>query len=237
MKTDNDPFRDLQNSLDKAKGNLHVLETNVPVEKQMEYFRFSEKIKNLDIGDEEVEEHIKILNSAVSSVPVIQYTLVCLASSGNVKAYRAIETYNEIHSDDWSSMALLQAKITLQTQLSDEKQIFISSGLGGKGDLIRFYAFFKSTDNEFFSEYQRNLIEKEIPYYIENYNGVTEEIDIRDNYFTILFLIQFRTDVKKILEEVVFECNQYGNFINNGFIITNMKVFSEEEIQKELLRK
>jgi len=240
MRTDDNPLplRDLHDSYDKAKGNLHVLETNVPIEKQMEYFRYSEKIKEVDTSsDEPVDELIEILNSNESTVSKIKFALVCLASSGNVKAYRAIEAYNGIHSDDWSSMALLQAKITLQTQFSDEKQIFISSGLGGKEDLIRFYAFLKSTDRKYFSEYQRNLIEKEIPYYIERYKGISEEIDIKENYFTILFLVQFRVDVKKMMEDAVSECNQYGNFIDKRFIITNMKIFSDEEILRELLRK
>ena len=238
MKTDDNSLRHLQNSLEKSKGSLHILETNVSVEKQLEFFSYSEKIKDVDTsGDESVEELIKILNSAESKVSEIKFALVCLASSGNVKAYRAIETYNGIHSDDWSSMALLQAKIILQTQFSDEKQIFISSGLGGKEDLIRFYAFFKSKDRKYFSDYQRNLIEKEIPYYIESYKGIAEEIDIKENYFTVLFLLQFQANVKKMLEDAVSECNQYGNFIDKGFIITNMKIFSDEEILRELLRK
>lgn len=45
MKPDKNAFRELQQSLEKAKGHLHVLETNVPVEKQMEYFRFSENVE------------------------------------------------------------------------------------------------------------------------------------------------------------------------------------------------
>ena len=237
MKIDNNPLRDLQNSLEKAKGNLQVLETNVPVEKQMEYFRFSEQIRIKDLDDEEIDNQIKTLTLPEVPAHEIKYILVVLASSGNVKAYRAIEAYNEIHSDYWSAMALLQAKITLQTQFSDEKQIFISSGLGGKGDLIRFYAFFKSTDKKYFSDYQRKLIEEEMAFCIERYNGIMEEIDIKENYFTILFLLQFQANVKEMLEEAVAECNQYGNFINKGFIITNMKTFSDEEILSELLKK
>ena len=237
MKTDKNPLRDLQYSLERIKGNLHILENNVSVEKQMEFFRFSEEIK-IDFSDEQiVEDQITILKSPEASNRDIKYALAFLAISGNVKAYRAIEAYNESHFDDWAVMSLMQARITLQSQFSDERQIFISSGLGGKDDLIRFYAFFKSNDGLFFSDYQRRLIEKEIPYYIQSYNCVPEEITIRDNYFTILFLAQIRVDLKKLLEEAIAECNQYGDFINKGFIITNVKVFSENEIQQELMRK
>jgi len=61
-----------------------------------------------------------------------------------------------------------------------------------------------------------------------------EEIKIAGNYFTVLFLININVDIKAMFENVVNECNQYGDFINNGFIITNVKEFSEEDIQREL---
>jgi len=237
MRTDRNPLKELQYSLEKVKGNLHILENNVSVEKQMEYFHFSEEIKN-DFSDEQlIEDQINILMSTEVSDYKIKYALAFLAISGNVKAYRAIEAYNETHSDDWAVMSLMQARITMQSQFSDERQIFISSGLGGKDDLIRFYAFFKSKDGIFFSDYQKKLIEKEIPYYIQRYDGITEEINIHDNYFTLLFLACIKVDIKTLLEDAIEECNQYGNFINKGFIITNVKVFSEEEIRQELRRK
>ena len=237
MKTDKNPLKELQNSLDSIKGNLHVLETNVPVEKQMEFFHFSEGIINDLSDDQAVEEQIKVLASAQSSPHEIKYALSFLAVSGNVKAYRVIEAYNETNPGDWAAMSLMQAKITLQSQFSDERQVFISSGLGGKGDLLRFYAFFKSNDGKPFSDYQKKLIEKEIPFCIQHYNGIPEEINIKDNYFYLLFLISIKIDIKTMLEEAIGECNQYGNFISNGFIVTNVKAFSEEKIQDELKKK
>jgi len=237
MKNDRNALKDLQLSLENLKGNLHVLETNVSVEKQMEYFRFSEAIRVDSFNKRLVDAQMKVLSSTEASSAEIKYALAFLAISGNVKAYRAIEAYHELHSDDWADMAFMQAKITLESEFSDEKQIFISTGLGGKDDQLRFYAFFKSKGGENFSDYQRKLIEKEIPYCIQKYQGMPEELEIRDNYFTLLFLIHIRVDIKAMLEEAVEECNQYGNFISKGFIITNVKVFSEEEIRFELMKR
>jgi len=237
MQNDRNTLEELQHSLKSIQGNLHVLETDVPVEKQMEYFRFSEAIKNNFSDDRTVEEQMKVLSSIESSSSEIKYALAFLAISGDVKAYRAIESYCEAYPDDWASMSLLQAKITLESILSEEKQIFISTGLGGKGNLLRFYAFFKSTGGKTFSDYQRKLIEKEIPYFIRSYQGIPEEIQIQDNYFTALFLIRIQVDIKTMLEEAVDECNQYGNFISKGFVITNVKMFSEKEIQNELKKR
>jgi len=237
MKNDRNALTDLQHSLENLKGNLHVLETNVSVEKQMEYFRFSEAVRNDFYHNRSIDAQMKILASNESSPSEIKYALTFLAISGNVKAYRAIETYHELYPGEWTAMALMQARITLESEFSDEKQIFISTGLGGKGDQLRFYAFFKSNGGKNFSDYQKKLIEKEIPYYIQSYQGIPEEVQIQDNYFTLLFLIHFQVNIKAMLEEAIAECNQYGNFINKGFIITNVKVFSDEEIRKELMRK
>jgi hypothetical protein len=233
MKNDKNAFRELQQSLEKIKGHLHVLETNVPVEKQMEYFRFSEGVRNAD-SNIDIENEIEILNSPLSSSQEIKYALSFLAVSGDVKAYRAIESYHKNHRDDWSSMSLMQAKITLESEFSDEKQIFISTGLGGKGEQLRFFAFFKSNHLKNFSPYQRDLINKEIPYYIQKQGGALENIEIADNYFTLVFLIDIQANIKIVLEQAIIECNQYGDFIDKGFIITNVKIFSEEDIQREL---
>ena len=237
MRNDRNALEELQYSLGNLKGNLQVIEVNIPVEKQMEYFRFSETIKNVSFDEPAIEEKINVLNSIIPSPPEIRYALAYLAISGDVKAYRAIESYHKTHLDDWSAMARMQAKITLENELSDEKQIFVSTGLGGKGDLLRFFAFFKSRRGKHFSDYQKQLIEKEIPYHIQNYHGILEELQIRDNYFTLLFLINIQVNIKTMLDGIIDECNQYGNFIDKSFTVTNVRVFSEEEIQNELMRK
>ena len=236
MRRDSDVFKGLQQSLDGLKGQLHFLEINVPVDKQMEYFRYSENVRN-DTRLTSVEEQINVLFSPESSPKELKFSLSYLSISGDIKAFRAIESYNKEHSDDWAAMSLLQAKITLESELSDEKQIFISTGLGGKEDKLRFSAFFKSNFLQTFSKYQRELIEKEFPYSIERQGGEVEEIKIAENYFTILFLVNLNVNIKVMFENVLNECNQYGDFINNSYIITNVKVFSEEDIQKELHNK
>ena len=237
MKNDRNTLKELQNSLENVRGNLHVLDVNVPVEKQMEFFRYAEGIRRDNVNDDAIDDYIRVLFSTESSHTDLKFALAFLATSGDVKAFRAIEEYNRTHSNDWAAMALLQAKIMLQSVFSDEKQIFISTGLGGKDDKLRFYAFFKSRARKHFSDFQKKLIEKEILYSLQNYQGILEEINIQENYFTLLFLINIQVNIKNMLDDAINECNQYGDFINKGFIITNVKVFSKEEIQNELSKR
>ncbi|MDR1527038.1 MAG: hypothetical protein LBS46_05115 [Dysgonamonadaceae bacterium] len=240
MENDNDIFNEFQQALQGMKGNLHVLEIPVPVEKQLEYFKYSEKVREYS-ESETVEEQIEMLNSDRVSYEEMKYAMTFLAISGDVKAYRALESYskepkNEL-LNDWIAMSLLQARITLDSELSDEKQVFISTGLGGERNKLRFYAFFKSEGLRPFSDYQRNLIEKEMPFHIRRYQGEVEEIQIEENYFSLVFLIDLQVDLRNMLLNAVDECNEYGNFIQTGFIVTNVKKFGEEDIRRELQKR
>ena len=235
----NDKYDLFQDSLNNTQGQFRVLETKVPVEKQMEYFRFSENIRKNRI-QQSIEETIQILNSFATSDKEKKQALAILAISGDVKAYRALEIYAQYPDEnlkDWANMSLLQARITLESEFSEEKQIFISTGLGGKGDMLRFFAFFKSKDLMPFSSYQTRLIEKEMAFSVNEAHGIIEELKIFNNYFTLIFLINIRTNIKNILENALIECNQYGDFIDRSFIITNVKVFDDEDIKYELREK
>ncbi|MDR2805140.1 MAG: hypothetical protein LBB85_05775 [Dysgonamonadaceae bacterium] len=240
MENDRDVFSEFQQAMRGVKGNLHVLEASVPVERQMEYFKYSEKVREYS-KDETVEEQIQMLLSEEASLEETKYALTFLAISGDVKAYRALETYSKNPKNqvlnDWAIMSLLQARITLDTEFSDEKQIFIATGLGGEGNKLRFYAFFKSEGLHPFSDYQRNLIEKEIPFHIRRYQGEVEEIQIEDTYFSVVFLIDFQVDLRMMLLNAIEECNEYGNFVQTNFIVTNVKKFDLEDIRRELRKR
>ncbi|GHT76216.1 hypothetical protein AGMMS50262_13800 [Bacteroidia bacterium] len=239
MRNDDSILKELQNSLASIDGSLCVLDTTLSVDKQMEYFRYMEKIRESDLNLT-AEEQVAILQSDDTSLKEKKILMAAMAISGDVKAYRALENYGEEVQDkelkEWASLSLAQAKITLEFEFSGEKKIFISTGLGGKGTKLRYYAFFKSNRLKVFSDYQRDLIEKEFLYSINKSQGIVEEIKIEDNYFNILFLLDFQADVKYSLARAIEECNQYGDFINDHFIITNVKVFDKEDIRRELQR-
>ncbi|MDR1683022.1 MAG: hypothetical protein LBS25_06510 [Candidatus Symbiothrix sp.] len=219
--------------------NIHVLETIVPVEKQMEYFRYTESVRR-NLKNESIEDLIEYLENSETPLADQKYILSILAVSGNVKAFRAIEAYSRSGFDpalrDWVAMSILQAKITLESEFSDERQVFIFSGLGGKGNHLRFYAFFRSNQLQPFTDYQRDLIRQEFFCSIQKYKGETEEIKIERNYFYILFLIHLEEDITKMMQDALNECNEYGDFIRSDFIVTNVKRFDEYDIERELKR-
>ena len=133
---------------------------------------------------------------------------------------------------DWAYMALMESRISLESDFSDEKQIYISTGLGGKGEKLRFYVLMTSKGKKPFQEYQRQTIEREFAYYLPKTDCEIERLTIGEQYVELVFLIPVRTDIKATLDRVINECNQYGDFLSNVFTITNVKELTPEEISE-----
>ena len=235
MKEQDDVFKRFHDSFSELHGHFHVLEQSVSVDRQMEYFRFSEKVKkeHPKLNPDEVPQMAEKLLEVDATVDDIKLELVLLASSHEVKAYRILENYvNNPHPDlkDWAQLALMESRMAMESDLSDEKQIFISTGLGGRGEKLRFFVLLLSADKSPFLEYQRKVIEREFEYYLPQQDCEIEKLEVEENYVVLLFLIPVRSNLKAILDYLIRECNQYGNFISDLYTVTNVKVLSKEEI-------
>ncbi len=220
--------------------SFHILEDLVPIEVQMDYFRYFEKLRKENasfVRDDEVS----ILFSPDSSIERKKRSLSLLASIPDVGAYRSIETYHSSPLEPellhWSAMALVNSRIVLSSDLSGQQQVYISSGLGGQDKKLRFFALFASVDRQIFTELQREIVEREFRFQLEQADVTVEKFEIKPNYFTILMLFPFDKDVKASLNDAIDECNQYGNFLDPKFLFTNVKVLSEAEIESLLSKK
>lgn len=217
--------------------SFHVLEELVPIEEQMDFFKYFDDLKDRKVRFERDTE-IEMLFSSDVSIERKKESLAVLSSIPDVKAYRAIETYHsnplEPELRNWSAIALLGSRIGLDSEFSGKPQIYISSGLGGHDKKLRFFTLFITNSQENLTEVQKKLVEEEFRFQLENANVEIEAFEIKDNYFTLLFLFPFKTDVRAILQSAIEECNKYGNFLDTKFIFTNVKMFSDEEIQKLL---
>ena len=237
MKEQDDVFKRFYDSFQNMKGRFHILEHRVPVDQQLEYFKYSYNVKAKlkSISDDDYERYIADLDNTELSKEEKKKTLAVLASSRQVRAYRLLERYVQSpdeHLANWAYMAFMESRITLESELSGEKQIYISTGLGGKGEKIRFYVLIISADVEPFVEYQIKVIEKEFDYYLSKNDCEIERLTIGDKYIELVFLIPILSDIKKILEGMIGECNYYGNFLSEIFTVTNVKELCKEEIDE-----
>ena len=235
MKNWNNILNNLRANINKQGiDSFHVLEDLVPIEEQMEFFKYFDELKTRNVRfvrDTEIE----MLFSSDVSIERKKECLTVLSSIPDVKAYRAIETYQssplEPELKNWSSIALLGSRIGLDSELSGKRQIYISSGLGGHDKKLRFFTLFITSSLENLTELQKQIVEREFRFQLEAADVDIEKFEIENNYFTILFLFPFKTDVRAVLQSSIEECNQYGNFLDEKFLFTNVKVFNDEEIQ------
>ena len=96
---------------------FHVLEELVPIEEQTEFFRYFDELnakKTRFVPDTEIE----MLFSPDVSIERKKECIALLSSIPDVKAYRALETYQrdplEPELKNWSSIALLGSRIGLE---------------------------------------------------------------------------------------------------------------------------
>ncbi|MDH6311890.1 hypothetical protein M2137_000649 [Parabacteroides sp. PFB2-10] len=243
MKKDEDVFKEFRDSFSKMEGHFHVLEQRVPVDRQMEYFKYAENMRKNEspdpLNDEESEGVYQLLMREDIPEEEKKHLLTTLASAKSVRAYRLLEEYVQ-HPDtaiaDWAYMALMESRISLESELSDEKQIYISTGLGGKEEKLRFYVLILSKEKKTFEEYQRQVIEREFAYLLPKQDCDIERLTIEDQYVELLFLVPIRADIKRVLDSLITECNQYGDFLSKGFTITNVKELTKEEITDMIMQ-
>ena len=67
-----------------------------------------------------------------------------LATLDDVSVYRAIENFSKQDTPlkKWAIIALQQSRMLLQSTLLDDPGVFISTGLGGQGLLLRYFCVF-----------------------------------------------------------------------------------------------
>ena len=241
MSEHDDLLERLRHTLDEqGVDSFHILEDLVPLEIQMDYFKYFDNLRRENPSFDRDKE-INNLFSSEDDIERKKKSLILLASIPDVKAYRAIETYHSspvnTQLTNWSSMALVNSRIVLTSDLSGQQQVYISSGLGGQDKKLRFFALFTTNHGQEFTELQKEMIEREFTFHLKTANVLIEKFEVKNNYFTILLLFPFDEDIKSRLNSAVEECNQYGNFLDTKFLFTNVKILNEEEIEILLKKK
>lgn len=232
---DENIFDKLREMSGKFPEKLNILEEQIDVKIQMEYFKFSGKIKKNKTDENSIDiEAIPTLENDELSLDDKKTILVKLAGIDDPKAFRYLEEYAKIAPDvlkDWSVLALQESKMLLESSLLNENQIFISTGLGGKGNMLRYFMVLIGENISEFVDFQQKIVNSEFEFSFKKNNCELEKIEFHDNYATLLALIPFEVAFQKVLRTTIEECNQYGNFIKSNFLVTNVKELTLKEIK------
>lgn len=225
-------YRKIQEALEKIPENFNVLEEQIDVQLQMEYFKFARKFRKGKEVNRLTAQKSRLFDSEVTPL-VKKKILVSLASSVEVESFRTIEKYlldPDPGLKDWAILALQESRMLLQSSLLDEQQIFISTGLGGKGQKLRYFVVFLNNEGKELTGMQKKLLRDELIFIVEKNEGEVEEFTEMMDYSSAVVILPLKAALKDIFRGIIDECNQYGNFLQDDMVITNVKRLNPVEI-------
>ena len=230
-------YNEINDFLKNLPKNFSILQEEINIEIQVAYFERAKSIKSQHKFDtKEIEIKIAELNITESTDEQKKDILIKLASVDDVKAFRAIESFVSESSNPelkaWATLALQESRMMMESSLLDENQVFISTGLGGKGNKLRYFIVgFLNNDAEF-NDSQKNLLKKEFEYSLSKYDSEIETIKFEGKYALITALIPLQEPIKDMLKTAIFECIDLGMDISEHFMVTNVKKMDVAEVEK-----
>ncbi|MDA3866810.1 MAG: hypothetical protein PF489_08700 [Salinivirgaceae bacterium] len=237
MENNKNLYEKLQKIVGDKNAKINILQEEVDVKLQVEYFKQAKLAKkSIDKNHDYLIEVEKLYDPEIDNNT--KRTLICqLASMENVTYYRALEKFKE-HADQelkpWATLALQESRMLLESSLLDEKQLFISTGLGGKGAKLRYFVVLINNFKEEYKASQQEIVSKEFAFSLQKNEGELEEIQFEDKYAMLTCLLPLQKPVQDILSGATKECNTFGDFIKENFLITNVKKMSSTEINEFL---
>lgn len=238
MEQEENIFEKIQELLGNFKGSYSVLQEQVDIDVQLEYFESSKKYRKSKSSKDPLVL-IDELNSCEADLDLKKNILIQLASVDQVEAYRAIESYRnnpDPELKDWATLAMQESRVLLESSFLDENQVLISTGLGGKGSKLRYFVVLIAKKGIAFDDLHKKIISNELKFIFQRYESEIEEIEFSERFAALKALIPLNVSLNSVFNEVVDECNQLGDFLHTNVIVTNVKVLSFEEIEDYMAR-
>ncbi|MFO7935599.1 MAG: hypothetical protein R6U78_16165 [Bacteroidales bacterium] len=226
-------YEKIREMLGENPGSLSVLEHRIDMDLQVEYYECSRKV-NAEMDEQWALDHIQYLREPGYSPQVKKNILARLATIERVECYRAIESYLEEAEEslrDWTLLSLNESRIQMESGLLGQNQVFISTGLGGKDHRLRYFVVLIARQRRKLTPTQKKVIRNEFEFVLNKYEAETEEIRFSDYLATILILLPIHHSLKTVFEEAIRECNHYGDFLRDHYIVTNVRALSFREIK------
>lgn len=215
-------------------GAINIIDEMIDIDTQLAYFEHPRDFKE-QLSDEDIMHNgQKIYHEEVSFEDKKDF-LVQLASVNNIKAYKTIENYiSEDGSElnDWALLALHESKMLIESSLLNENLVLISTGLGGEGNMLRYFVVLINKQGEKLDDFRKRIMTSELTYILERNNSKLEDSKITDDYYCALCLIPLQESIQELFYSIIEECNNYGNFLRYDYIINNSNVLSCEQIDE-----
>ncbi|MFH1250858.1 MAG: hypothetical protein V1715_07160 [bacterium] len=156
---------DIREFLDNLPDKLDILEQGVDFQIQKEYIDYSHTFDRGELTETETVKLSSILYDIKMSIEAKKKALTILAHLGTIIAFRQIEKYYTNPDNalkQWTALALQECKMFLASALTDQSTGFISSGLGGLNNRLRYYFLILPSSDRPFSTTQKNILTRRI---------------------------------------------------------------------------
>jgi hypothetical protein len=228
-----DNHEDIIKFLENIPEKFDVLEVGIDFKIQEEYLNYSQ---SFGLG-ELTEEETLVLSNSLGDIKILKEdkkkALALLAHLGTILAYREIEKYNNSFDHElnqWTILAMMECKMLLESSLLDESIGFISSGLGGSGDKLRYYFLVLPSNDLPFNYLQQEIITNNFPVVCKNLNSILENIDISESYIGLTVLVPLDIAIGTVIETGINKCNDAEEFVFEHYYVTNLNIPDQEEI-------
>jgi hypothetical protein len=228
---------DYHDDLGGELSSIDIIESPIDPAVQKEYQDLSDSI---DFGK---VNYVEILAEAdklfVRSVAIEEKkrTLILLAHLRTIESAKILEKYlknSEGILKDWAALSLKECRMFVENVFLSDGGGFISTGLGGKGNKLRYYFIVSKRQGRPLTGVQEEAVQEAFKASSDEYRSEIEGITSGSNYVMIGILIPMDIAVGVVIEEGIRRCNRTEEFLLNEYYVTNVKKPTEEEISRYL---
>ena len=222
-----------RNNSKNVLDNFILIDEPIDLSTQEEYFSFSEAIDFDNVDYKNVLKGSNKLFYKNTPIESKKKILILLAHLGTPESCKILEKYlknPEANLRNWALLSLKECRMLLENVLLEEEGGFISTGLGGKNNKLRYYFIVSSKDGLPFSETHKNTLKRGFETISHKYRSQIEEINFEATYAMIGILIPMDIAVGEIIEEGISECNKISEFLFLDYYVTNVGRPTHKEI-------
>jgi len=223
--------------LEDELSNIDIVESPIDPSVQREYQDLSDSIDLDNVNYQEILTEAEELFAGDAPIETKKRILVLLAHLGTMEAAKILERYLRVSKKDlkdWAVLSLKECRVFLESVLLKEEGGFVSTGLGGKDNKLRYYFIVSTREGLTLTGSERENLQEAFKGSSDEYDSEIEEINIGANYAMVGILVPMNVAVGAVIEEGIRRCNRMGEILFVDYYVTNVKKPTKGEISRYL---
>ncbi len=225
--------------LSQLPNKFNILEAQIDLGLQQEYFKPNRIVKKNPMPSDTLHKIAKSeLWDPTGEMIRKKVLLKLLAQQADVESYRTIEDfmtldYLEPELRNWTTLALFECRGLLEGNLLGEDVAFISSGLGGKNDKLRYFFAILSSNNKPFTEIESAVIFDAFESACKKLDASIEsqECSLIHGYAKFVALVPLKVPLNDFIELGIYKANKMTDeFVEGHYLATNVEIPNETKL-------